>query len=108
VTAVITAHGERKMTTSITEENGTTQSTSPVEAPKPKKKARVAAHRATVAPSNDNPGKRTNPAKKEPQGRKPGTGARQGTNAAKVLNLLKRPGGATARRRFFSQGNPHN
>jgi hypothetical protein len=64
-------------------------------------KARVGARRAHVATPKPKPGKKASRAKKAPKGRtragsaKPG--AREGSKTAKILDLLKRPGGSTAR-----------
>jgi hypothetical protein len=93
MTAVITAEGECKMTTSITEETGTTPATA-VKA-KPNKEARVGARRAHVAPKKGKPGKKASPAKKAPKGRNKAGTARDGSKAARILDLLKRPEGAT-------------
>jgi hypothetical protein len=93
MTAVITPEGECKMTTSITEETGTTPATA-VRA-KPNKEARVGARRAHVAPKKGKPGKKASPAKKAPKAANKARAARDGSKAAKVLDLLKRPDGAT-------------
>ena len=79
--------------TSIAEETGTTPATSAK--PKPTKKARVGARRAHVASKKGKPGKKASPAKKAPKGHKKAGAARDGSKAAKILDLLKRPGGAT-------------
>jgi hypothetical protein len=95
MTAVITAEGECKMTTSTTEENGKAQVTGPVEDPKPKKKARVGARRAHVAPKKAKSARKASPAKKAPKARKKPDAARAGSKTAKILDLLKRKDGAT-------------
>ncbi len=65
------------------------------------KKPRVAAQARNVAPSKGKSAKKATPTKKAHTGaklakpRKNGTRARQGSKTAKVLNLLKRPTGAT-------------
>ncbi len=66
------------------------------------KKPRVAAHRAHVAPSKARSGKQATPPKKANTGgtsarfpKKKAIGARQGSKTAKVLDLLKRSGGAS-------------
>ena len=78
------------------------QAGAPAEVPAPAKKPRSAAHRAHVAPSQAKSGKQATPAKKAnkgaksaPSSTKKATGARQGSKTAKVLDLLKRPGGAS-------------
>jgi Protein of unknown function (DUF3489) len=105
------------MNTSTTEETGTTAATGTGEQPKPSKKARVAAHRAHVAttkaksghkatsatkPTNGKHGKRA--AKQPSKGRQKPAPAREGTKTAKVLDLLKRPGGATAKELMKATG----
>ena len=76
------------MTTLNTEENGTAQATG-AEKPKTGKKARVAPKRAHVAP------KKAKAPKKAPKAALKAGSARDGSKAAKVLDLLKRPSGAT-------------
>src|SRR5258708_35498893 len=105
-TAVITAK-ENNMESTITQEAGTARV---VEAgaqpkptkPKPTKKAAVAKKGAHVAPAKAKPGKKASPAKKTPKGqkkapkaKKTAVAARDGSKTAKVLDLLKRPDGAT-------------
>ena len=110
LTAVITAKGEY-MNTSTTEETGTTAATGTGEQPKPTKKARVAPRKPNVAPAKaksahkatkGKPGKRA--AKQPPKGRQKPAPAREGTKTAKVLALLKRPGGATAKELMKATG----
>jgi hypothetical protein len=101
VDAVITAEGANEMNTTITEENETAQAGTPTDQPKATKKARVAQHRAHVAPSKAKAAKKASPAKKgtkAAKGAKAGnkaTGTREGSKTAKILDLLKRPGGST-------------
>ena len=83
------------MTTLITEENGTAQATATGAQPKATKKARVAARRAHVAPKKGKAGKKAKAAKKAPKAAKKAGAARDGSKAAKILDLLKRPEGAT-------------
>jgi hypothetical protein len=88
------------MTTSIPEETGTAAATASSNKPKPNKKARVAPRRAHVAPAKAKSPRKATPAKKAPKGRtKPEAAkpkaARPGSKTAKMLDLLKRPGGAT-------------
>jgi hypothetical protein len=80
--------------TSIAEETGTAQDTAAAQ-PKPTKKARVAPLRAHVAPKKGKSAKKANPPKKAPKGGKKAGTARDGSKAAKILDLLKRPEGAT-------------
>jgi hypothetical protein len=81
------------MTTSITEETGTVPATAAK--PKPAKKARVAPRPAHVAPTKAKAAKKASPAKKAPKGHKKARTARDGSKAAEILDLLKRPEGAT-------------
>jgi hypothetical protein len=100
VIAVITAKGECNMH-GIPAETASSEQTTPAEEPKVAKKPRPAAHRAHVAPSKAKSGKKASPAKKDAKGRKSArspkkaTGSRQGSKTAKVLDLVKRSGGAT-------------
>ena len=86
---------------SITEETATSPATSPAQAtegqPKATKKARVAQPGAHVAKKKGKSGKRATPAKKAPKGAKKAKSAREGSKTDKVLELLKRPGGVTAK-----------
>jgi hypothetical protein len=108
VTAVITAEGESKMTTSITETKETAQATAAAteKQEEPPKKATARAQKPRVAASKGKATKKASPAKKDAVGAKgakkvakPGKrrpdGARQGSKTEKVLDLLKRSGGAT-------------
>ena len=90
------------MSSTIHEENSNAQA--PAEGTKPKatRKARVAKQGAHVASGKGKASKKASPAKKAPRGakkvkggKKP-AGARDGSKTAKVLDLLKRPGGVTA------------
>ena len=94
--------------TSITEQTETAQPVANAAA-KPTKKARVSARRANVAPKKAKAGKKASPAKKAPKGAKKAKGARDGSKAAKILDLLKRPGGATSKELQKSSGwQPHS
>jgi hypothetical protein len=106
VTAVITARGENMTTT---EETGNTDATAASELPKARKKARAGARRAPVAPKKAKSGKKATQAKKAPKGPKKATGSRDGSKTAKVLDLLKRSGGATAKELMKATGwQPHS
>jgi len=101
--------------TSITEETGTAPATATGEQPKPTKTARVGARRAHVAPVKAKSGKKGSPAKKTPKGAKKAKAAktadsaRDGSKAATILELLKRPGGATAKELQKATGwQPHS
>jgi hypothetical protein len=79
--------------TSIAEETGASPVT--VAQPRPTKKARVGARRAHVAPKKSKAGKKASSAKKAPKAAKKAGGVRDGSKAQKILDLLKRPEGAT-------------
>jgi Protein of unknown function (DUF3489) len=82
---------EIRMTT-ITEE---TTAQAAAEKPKAKKKASVGQKRAHVAAKKAKSGKKGAGAKKGPKAAKEAGSARDGSKAAKILDLLKRPDGAT-------------
>jgi hypothetical protein len=119
VTAVITAEGDKQMTTLTIEETGTAPAAG--EKPKPNKKATRAPRRAPVAPAKAKSGKKATRAKKAPKGRtkakapktearaaKPDV-AREGSKTARILDLLKRPGGVTAKELMKTTGwQPHS
>jgi Protein of unknown function (DUF3489) len=90
VTAVITAKGDH-MTTAIEE---TTAQTAAYK-PKTGKKASVGQKRAHVAPAKGKVAKKAKAANKAPKAAKKAGGARDGSKAATVLELLKKPDGAT-------------
>ncbi len=83
------------MTTITTEGTGTAQATATGAQPKASKKARIAPRRAHVAPKKGKAGKKAKAAKKAPKGGKKAGGARDGSKAAKIIDMLKRPDGAT-------------
>jgi hypothetical protein len=101
VTANTTAQEELKMTTLISEQTGTAV-TAASHKRKPMTKALVATRRADVAPAKAKSGlkpKLANKAHKghtDPNVAKPKV-ARDGSKTANVLELLKRPGGATSK-----------
>jgi hypothetical protein len=94
VVTVITAKGEIKMTELTVE---AAQGPASTDRPKATKKARIAGKGAHVAPKKGKPTKTASQPKKAPKGAKRATGARDGSKTAKVLDLLKRPGGVTAK-----------
>ena len=80
-------------------------------APKTKasKKATAGARRANVAPAKGKAGKKAAPAKKAPKSAKKATGARDGSKTATILEMLKRPEGATAKELLKATGwQPHS
>jgi Protein of unknown function (DUF3489) len=97
------------MTTLIPEEDGTIAAKAATGKRKPVTKATVASRRADVAPAQTKLARKATPAKKAPKGRtkrevaKP-KAARGGSKAAKVLDLLKRPDGATSRELMKATG----
>jgi hypothetical protein len=80
-----------KMTTSIAQEM---TKAAPATAPK---KARVAKRRAPVAPSKGKPARKAPPAKNAAP-------ARRDSKTAKILDLLKRPGGVTLKELMKATG----
>jgi hypothetical protein len=106
VTAVITAEGEFTMTT--TEENAITRSGAAQE-PKAATKPNAAPRKPRIAPSKPRSHKKTTPAKKASRAPKKAlsakaAGVREGSKTAKVLDLLKRPGGATMKELMKATG----
>jgi Protein of unknown function (DUF3489) len=94
--------------TSTTEQTETAPAIATAE-PKATKKAHTGARRAHVAPKKGKPGKKASPAKKTPKGPKKATDARDGSKTAKVLDLLKRPGGVTSKELMKVTGwQPHS
>ena len=73
------------------EETGTAQA---AEKPNAKRKARVGAKGAHVAPKKGKVAKKAKTTKKTPKAAEEGA-ARDGSKAAKIIDLLKRPSGAT-------------
>ena len=107
VVTVITAKGEIKMTELIAE-NATAATAATSEQPKANRKARVAPRGAHVAPKKGKSAKKASPAKKAPKGKK-ASSARDGSKTAKVLDLLKRPDGATLKELMKAPGwQPHS
>jgi hypothetical protein len=112
------------MTTSITEANGTAPAAPLGNRPKPTKKARVAPRSAHVAPKSAKATKKHNSAKKAPRRPLKATskhratvagkgakekGVRAGTKTDKVLDLMKREGGATLKDLMKATGwQPHS
>ena len=102
------------MTTLIPEETGTAPATAAGDKPKPNKKATRAPRRAPVAPAKTKSGKKATPAKKAPKARKTAKAAkpevaREGSKTARILDLLKQPGGVTAKELMKVTGwQPHS
>ena len=103
------------MTSTITEDRATSTAPAAGEQPKATRKANRAPRRAPVAPKKAKAGKKATPAKKAPKtakkakGTKTAPGARGGSKTAIVLELLKRPDGATAKELIKATGwQPHS
>ena len=95
----------------IPEETAHTEAGAPAEQPTPAKKPRSAAQKAHVAVSRAKSGEKASPAKKANKGamsakssKQKASGARQGSKTAKVLDLLKRPGGASGKELMRATG----
>ena len=74
---------------------------------KPTKKAVAGARRANVAPAKAKAGKKTTPKKKAPRSAR--NDVREGSKTATILELLKRPGGASAEQLLKATGwQPHS
>ena len=97
------------MTTLIPEANGTLAATASSKKPKAEKKSRVAPRRAHVAPAKAKSPRKAKVPKKAPKGRTEphltkSRVARDGSKTAKLLDLLKRPGGATSKELIKATG----
>ena len=97
------------MTTLIPEKSTSAAATASGKKPKANKKARVAPRRANVAPAKAKSAHKATSAKKAPKGRtKPEVAkpkaARGGSKSAQILDLLKRPGGATSKELMKATG----
>jgi hypothetical protein len=93
----------------IPEETLAAAATARSKKPKPNKKARVAPRRAPVAPAKTKPARKATSAKRAPQGRTKAdaakaTLARKGSKTSTILDLLKRPGGATSKQLMKATG----
>ena len=87
----------------------TIEQTETVPEPKATKKASSRARRAKVAPAKAKAGKKAAPAKKAPKSAKNAPSARGGSKTATILELLKRPGGVTAKELLKATGwQPHS
>lgn len=85
----------------------TTEQTETTPQTKATKKAAAGARRANVAPAKGTSGKKASPKKKAPRSAR--NDAREGSKAAAILDLLKRPGGATAKELLKATGwQPHS
>jgi hypothetical protein len=94
---VVTRTFPRKEKQIMKSTKATTRKASAKQAGEPKRasKARRAQTGATFAPAKAKGKHKASPAKKTPTARPNATGGREGSKTAKVLELLKRPNGAT-------------
>jgi hypothetical protein len=89
------------MTTLNTENQESNQATAPASEPKATSKANVAPRKPRVAPPKGKSGRKATPAKKATKAPKKAKSAktegaaREGSKTEKILDLLKRPDGAT-------------
>ena len=91
------------------EETATGTARAKAEQPKSTKKRHVGGQGAKGAPKKDELGKKTNPARRAARGAQKAKSSRDGSKAAKVLELLKREGGATASELVRATGwQPHS
>jgi hypothetical protein len=106
LTAAISPAGESTMKTSSTQEETTQAASSTVEEPKRAKKANVRARKPRVAPAKSKATTKATVARKGHKAPKARTVAspREGSKTAKVLDLLKRPGGATLKELMKATG----
>jgi Protein of unknown function (DUF3489) len=90
------------------DENSTEQATATAHEPKPARKspktARVAPPKPHVAPSQAKAAKKASRGKQAPKGRKKAATACEGSKTATILELLKRPGGATSKELMKATG----
>ena len=97
------------MTTVIPKANGSSPAMASAKKPNSNKKARVAPRRANVVTAKAKSARKATPAKKAPKGPAnpevaKAKGARDGSKTAKMLDLLKRHGGATTKELIKATG----
>ena len=94
---------------STIEETETTQADAASEQPKAAKKANAAKRARNVAPKKAKAAKKATPAKKAPKSAKKANGTREGSKTATILEMLKRPEGATTKELLKATGwQPHS
>jgi hypothetical protein len=94
---------------SIAEETAASPAQATEGKPKAAKKAGRAPEGAKVAKKKGKSAKKATPAKKAPKAAQKAAGAREGSKTNKVLDLLKRPGGVTAKELMKATGwQPHS
>jgi hypothetical protein len=97
------------MITPIGEENVSDQAPVTGKKPKATKKAHVRPKRAHVGSKKGTSAKKATQAKKAPKGAKKAKSAREGSKTTRVLDLLRRPGGVTAKELMKATGwQPHS
>ncbi len=95
--------------TSTIEETESAQAAAAGEQPKGTKKASGAKRARNVAPKKGKAGKKATPSKKAPKGAKKAGASRDGSKTATILEMLKQPGGATAKELLKATGwQPHS
>ena len=96
------------MTTSM-EETGASPANAADEQSKATKKAHGGARSRHVAPTKAKVGKKGSPAKKPAKGAKKASAAREGSKTGKIVDMLKRPEGATMKQLMKATGwQPHS
>jgi hypothetical protein len=111
ITAADAAKGETNMIANI-EETAAPQAAATAEPPKATKKASVAKRARNVAPAKAKGSKKASPTKKAPKSTKKARGSskaakkgvRKGSKTETILELLKRPGGATSKELMKATG----
>jgi hypothetical protein len=107
IAAVITAKGENMI--SILEDTATAPAPAESGQPKATKKAKGAKQGAHGATKKGKSAKKASPAKKAPKSAKKAKAVREGSKTDKILELLKRPGGVTAKELMKATGwQPHS
>ena len=97
------------MKTSTVEDQGNVQRQSPPQKPKPPQKATGTAKKGHAAASKARSARKPRSANKGAQPRRKAGNARPGSKTAKVLDLVKRPGGATLQElRKATSWQPHS
>ena len=97
------------MNTETEDGTGTSKSAAPGEPSKAHKKASTTPQRGHVAKKKDKPSKRAKSARKSPKKSHKTKSAHAGSKTKKILDLLKRPGGVTAKQLVQVTGwQPHS